>query len=69
MSILGVIAEYAKMRAKDVQSEAQNFVKAPVKYVLDKQGLRKALLLEWLDHIRPVVGTKYEHWVAEVKRR
>jgi hypothetical protein len=69
VSSLGVIGEFAKMRVKDVQSEAQNFVKAPVKYVRDKQVLRKALLLEWLDHVRPVVGTKYEHWVEEVKRR
>ncbi len=66
---MGVITDYAKMRAEDARSEAQNFLKAPVKYIRDKQVLRKALLLEWLDNVRPVVGTKYEHWVEEVKRR
>ncbi len=66
---MGVITDYAKMRIEDVRSEVQNFARKPVKYVLDKQVLRKALLLEWLDNVRPVVGTKYEHWVEEVKRR
>ena len=70
MSSLGVIAEYAKLRVEDVRGEVQNFARKPVKYVLDKQVLRKALLLEWLDNVRPVLGTKYEHWVVEeVKRR
>ncbi len=66
---MGVITDYAKIRVKDVRSEVQIFARKPVKYVLDKQVLRKALLLEWLDNVRPVVGTKYEHWVEEVKRR
>jgi hypothetical protein len=62
---LGVILDYAKLRLKDVENELDAFLKEPIKYVLDKQTLRKALLLEWLDNVRPVVGTRYEHWVQE----
>ena len=64
---MGVILDYAKLRLKDVENELDAFLKEPIKYVLDKQTLRKALLLEWLDNVRPVIGTKYEHWIQQVK--
>jgi hypothetical protein len=55
---LGVIAEYAKMRVEDARREAESFLKSPVKYVMDKQIIRKAILLEWLDNVRPIIGTR-----------
>jgi hypothetical protein len=64
---LGVILDYAKLWLKDVENELDAFLKEPIKYVLDMQTLRKALLLEWLDNVRPVIGTKYEHWIQQVK--
>ena len=60
-----IILEYAKMRIQDIKTEAQQFFKAPLDYVMSKQTLRKALLLEWLDNVRPVLGTRYEHWIVE----
>jgi hypothetical protein len=66
---LGVIAEYAKMRVEDARREAESFLKGPLKYVMDKQIIRKAILLEWLDYARPVIGTKYEHWIEAIKGR
>lgn len=66
---MGVILDFAKMRIEDARREAEIFAKNPVDYILSKQVLRKALLLEWLDNVRPVVGTKYEHWIEELKRR
>jgi hypothetical protein len=65
----GVITEYAKMRIEDAKKEAESFFKGPFQYIMDKQILRKAVLLEWLDNVRPVIGTKYEHWVEEIKKR
>jgi hypothetical protein len=64
---MGVILDFAKMRLKDVSQELDAFLEKPLKYILDRQTLRKALLLEWLDNVRPVIGTKYEHWIQEVK--
>ncbi|MEM2291666.1 MAG: hypothetical protein QXR44_03185 [Thermoproteota archaeon] len=66
---MGILLDYAKMRVEDIGREIEVFVRNPVDYILSKQTLRKALLLEWLDNVRPVVGTKYEHWVQELKRR
>ncbi|MEM2780848.1 MAG: hypothetical protein QW791_08305 [Candidatus Bathyarchaeia archaeon] len=65
---MGIILDYAKMRLKDIEVELDRFFDKPIDYVLQKQTLRKALLLEWLDNFRPIIGTKYEHWVQrEVK--
>jgi len=60
-----IILEYAKMRIQDIKTEAQQFFKAPLDYVLSRQILRKALLLEYLDNVRPVLGTKYEHFIEK----
>jgi len=60
-----IILEYAKMRLQDIKAETQQFFKAPLDYVMSRQILRKALLLEYLDNVRPVLGTRYEHWIVE----
>ena len=62
---MGVILQYAKMRIQDIKAETQQFFKAPLDYVMSRQILRKALLLEWLDTFRPALGTRYEHWIVE----
>jgi hypothetical protein len=64
---LGVILDYAKLRLEDISRELDRFFEKPLDYFLEKQTLRKALLLEWLDNVRPVIGTRYEHWIQEVK--
>ena len=65
MSRVGVILEYAEARVEEVRGEVQKFLSKPLGYVMDKQILRKAVLLEWMDYIRPVVGTRWEHKVEE----
>jgi len=62
-----IILEYAKARIQDIKMETREFFKAPLDYVMSKQILRKALLLEWLDTFRPIIGTRYEHWIERVK--
>jgi hypothetical protein len=66
---MGVIMDYAKMRLEDARREAESFLRNPVKYTLDKQIIRKAILLEYLDNVRPIVGTRYEHWIEEAVKR
>jgi len=62
-----IILEYAKMRLQDIKAETQQFFKAPLDYILEKQIVRKALLLEWLDTFRPIIDRRYEHWIEKVK--
>jgi hypothetical protein len=62
---LGVILDYGKLRLKDISQELDRFFEKPLDYFLEKQILRKALLLEYLDNVRPIVSTRYEHWVQE----
>jgi hypothetical protein len=64
---MGVILDFAKMRLKDVENELDRFFERPLDYFLEKQTLRKALLLEYLDTIRPILNTKYQSWIQEVK--
>jgi len=61
---MGVILEYAKGRMEEIRSEVKSFVKNPIDYVLKIQPIRRALLLEYLDNVRPRVGTRWEHRVA-----
>lgn len=58
---MGVISKYAQARVSEVVSETKDFVQRPIAYAMEKQVIRKAVLLEWLDCIRPVVGTRWEH--------
>jgi len=62
---MGVILQYVKMRLQDIKAETQQFFRAPLDYILEKQLLRKALLLEWLDNVRPVLGTRYGHFIEK----
>lgn len=62
---MGVILEYAEARVKEIRGEMQKFLSKPLDYIMDKQVLRKAILLEWIDYIRPVVGTRWEHRIEE----
>jgi hypothetical protein len=64
---LGVILDYAKLRLEDISRELDRFFEKPLDYFLEKQTLRKALLLEYLDTIRPILNTKYQSWIQQVK--
>ena len=64
---MGIILDYARERLDEATREASEFLRAPLKYIQEKQPIRKALLLEWGDNIRPIVGTKWEHKLAEYR--
>lgn len=61
---MGVILEYAKGRIEEIKSQIREFSRNPIDYILKVQPLRRALLIEYLDAFRPVVGTRWEHRVA-----
>jgi len=61
---MGVILEYAKGRIEEIKSQIREFSRNPIDYILKVQPLRRALLIEYLDAVRPVVGTRWEHRVA-----
>jgi len=63
---MGVIIEYAKLRIDDMKREAEAFLKAPLRYIQDKQPIRRALLVEYLDNIRPVLGAKLTPKIPEL---
>jgi len=64
---LGVLLDYVENRLEEVRSEAAKFKKGPLDYLQTNQPVRKALLLEWLDYARPLVGTRWEHKVEAMK--
>jgi len=64
---MGVILEYAKARIEEIRDEAQKFLSKPLSYIMEKQILRRAILLEWLDYARPIVGTRWEHKIGGLK--
>lgn len=63
---MGVLVEYATRRIDEMTSEARDFLSGPVKYLQTKQPLRKALLVEWLDNVRPNIGARWTPRVPEL---
>jgi hypothetical protein len=59
---------FAKSRVEELKGEVAQFRKGPVNYLLDKQIIRKYILLEYFDWIRPVRGTEWEHAVEQWRR-
>jgi len=66
---VGVLLDYAQGRLSEAVAEVGEFVRGPVKYLQEKQPIRKAVILEWTDTIRPLVGTKWEHKIVETKHK
>jgi len=65
---MGVILEYAEARVNEVRGEVQKFLSKPLGYVMDKQVLRKAILLEFLDYARPTKNVEWEHTIERWRR-
>ena len=64
---MGVLIDYSKQRIDEIRAEFRKVKKGPLEYIRTNQPLRKALLLEWLDFGRPVVGTRWEHKVEAME--
>jgi len=64
---MGILLDFSKIRANEAKSELQEFTKGPVKYFRTNQPLRKALLLEFLELLRPEKNAQYEHKIVDWK--
>lgn len=65
---MGIIMSFAKGRIEEVKGEIEKLRHNPLSYILEKQPIRKIILLEYLDYVRPVVGTKWEHTVEQWRK-
>ena len=64
---MGIVTDYAKQRFDEAKTEAEEFFKGPLKYLNSKTPIRKAILIEWADNVRPIVGTRWEHKLADYR--
>jgi len=64
---MGVIAEFAKERIEEVRRELKKIAEGPIKFLQSEQPLRKAILLEFLDYVRPRKYAEYQKRISEMK--
>lgn len=65
----GVLAFFAQLRFKEATTRAKEFVaQGPVQWVQVNQPVRKGLLLELLDVLRPGVEVAHEHEIQKWKK-
>ena len=65
----GVIIDFARARSDEVQTRFREFIKGPVGWIRSNQPIRKAVLLEGLDLLRPGVEVEHEHKIQSWKKR
>jgi len=65
----GVMANFARDRFEEAKARAREFVKSPLQWLQTNQPVRKAVLLEGLDLLRPGVDVEYEHKIEKWKKR
>jgi hypothetical protein len=65
----GVIANFGRERFEEAKARAREFVQAPLQWIQTNQPVRKGVLLEALDLLRPGVEVGHEHAIQKWKRR
>jgi len=65
----GVIANFGRERFEEANARAREFVQGPLQWLEANQPIRKALLLEGLDLIRPGIEVSHEHRIQSWKKR
>lgn len=65
----GVMANFARNRFAEAKLKAGDFLQAPLQWIQTNQPLRKAVLLEGLDLLRPGVEVEHEHKIGKWKKR
>jgi len=63
--LMGIFLHYAKLRAEHVQKEIDDLRDQKIRYFKNKNPLRKAILLEYLDWVRPRLLAKFGKEIAE----
>jgi len=65
----GVIVDFAGDRFKEAKARAREFVQGPLQWLETNQPIRKALLLEGLEFLRPGIEVEHEHEIQKWKKR
>jgi len=64
----GVIIDFARERFEEAKARAHEVVQSPLQWFQTNQPIRKALLLEGLDILRPGVEVEHEHKIQSWKK-
>jgi len=64
---MGVIAEFAKERIEEARRELEKITEGPIKFLQSEQPLRKIILLEFLDYVRPRKYAEYQDRISKMK--
>jgi len=65
----GVVASFGRSRFEQAIVRTHEFLQAPLQWIQTNQPVRKGLLLEALDLLRPGVEVEHEHKIQSWKRR
>jgi len=65
----GVIFNFIQDRRNEAEARFREFVKSPLAWVKENQPVRKAVLLESLELLRPGIDVEYEHKIEKWKAR
>jgi hypothetical protein len=65
---MGILLDFGKTRVNEAQGQLEEFMKGPIKYLQTNQPVRKAVLLECLELLRPEKDAQYQQTIANWKR-
>jgi hypothetical protein len=65
----GVVAAFGRKRLNEALDRAHEFVQGPLVWIQVNQPVRKGVLLEVLDGLRPSVEVEHEHEIQKWKKR
>jgi hypothetical protein len=64
----GVIVGFAGDRFEEAKARAREFVRSPLQWIQSNQPVRKAVLLEGLELLRPGIDVAHEHKIEKWKK-
>lgn len=59
---------FAQARKTEAAARLQAFIRSPFAWMQENQLLRKAVLLNFTDYLRPGIDAEYEHKIENWKR-
>jgi len=65
----GVIASFGRKRLNEAIARAHEFVvQGPLQWITENQPVRKAVLLEGLEFLRPAIEVSHEHEIEKWRK-
>lgn len=65
----GVIVNFGRNRFGEAQVKAHEFLEGPLQWITENQPVRKAVLLEFLEVLRPTIEVSHEHTIEQWKKK